>query len=85
MHRETGAGTVRGTSPLRRTEQTGLGKPDHYRRFARACLEMAEDARDRRVQALMIHMAQVWVRLAQEREAVHQVQEVERQTAAEQQ
>lgn len=84
MHRETGAGTVRGTSPLRRTEQTGLGKPDHYRRFARACLEMAEDARDRRVQALMIHMAQVWVRLAQEREAVHQ-EEAERQTAAEQQ
>jgi hypothetical protein len=32
----------------------------------------------------MIHMAQVWVRLAQEREAVHQ-EEAERQTAAEQQ
>jgi hypothetical protein len=30
---------------------------------------MADEATDRRVKAIMIHMAQVWVRLAQEHEA----------------
>lgn len=49
--------------------ETGLSKSEQYRRFARECLGMAEEASDRRVQALMIHMAQVWVRLAQQHEA----------------
>ena len=49
--------------------ETGLSKSEQYRRFARECLRMADEATDHRVQALMIHMAQVWVRLAQRHEA----------------
>lgn len=49
--------------------ETGLSKSEQYRRFARECLKMADEASDHRVQALMIHMAQVWVRLAQQHEA----------------
>jgi len=49
--------------------ETGLSKSEQYRRFARECLEMAEEATDRRVRALMIHMAQAWVGLAQRHEA----------------
>lgn len=48
--------------------ETGLSKSEEYRRFARECLQMADEATDRRVHAIMIHMAQVWVRLAQEYE-----------------
>lgn len=46
-----------------------MSKSEQYRRFARECLAMAHEATDRRVQALMCHMAQVWVRLAQDHEA----------------
>ena len=46
-----------------------MSKAERYRRFARECLDMANEATDHRVQALMIHMAQVWVRLAQQHEA----------------
>lgn len=49
-----------------------MTKSEQYRRFARECLEMADEAMDRRVQSLMIHMAEVWVRLAQKYEAPQQ-------------
>jgi len=52
------------------TGVTGLSKSEQYRRFARECLAMADEATDPRVQALMIHMAQVWVRLAQQHESL---------------
>jgi hypothetical protein len=51
--------------------KSDLSKSEQYRRFARECLEMADEASDRRAQALLIHMAQVWLRLAQEHEAEH--------------
>ena len=54
--------------------ETGLSKSEQYRRFARECLEMAHEATDRRVQTLMSHMAQVWVRLAQGHEADHRAE-----------
>ena len=59
---------------LRSTGVTRLSKSEEYRRFARECLAMADEAIDPRVQALMIHMAQVWVRLAQQHEALAEQQ-----------
>jgi hypothetical protein len=40
--------------------------PD-YRRYAQACLEMADATDDERTRALFIQMAQVWFRLAERR------------------
>jgi hypothetical protein len=42
-------------------------KSEQYRRFARACLEIARRAEDQQARASLIHMAQVWFRLAEER------------------
>jgi hypothetical protein len=64
----------RGETGLSKTDssKSDLSKSEQYRRFARECLEMADVATDRRAQTLLIHMAQVWLRLAQEHEAVHE-------------
>jgi hypothetical protein len=40
---------------------------EQYRRFAQACLELARNAQDERARASLLHMAQVWCRLAEER------------------
>ena len=37
-----------------------------YRRYAQACLEIAETVGDERTRAIFIQMAQVWFRLAEE-------------------
>jgi len=37
-----------------------------YRRLARACLELARRAEDERARPSLLHMAQVWFRLAEE-------------------
>jgi len=42
-------------------------KSDQYRRFAQECLLLARDAEDERARASLLHMAQVWFRLAEER------------------
>jgi hypothetical protein len=39
-----------------------------YRRFARECLEMAQNTEDEQTRAVLLHMAQVWLRLAEARE-----------------
>ena len=39
-----------------------------YRRFAQECFELARDADDKRTELLFLHMAQVWLRLAQDDE-----------------
>jgi hypothetical protein len=39
---------------------------EDYRRFAQECLEMAKTVQDERLRAVLIHMAQVWSRLAEE-------------------
>jgi hypothetical protein len=44
-----------------------VSKSEQYRRFAQACLEMARNAKDERARASLLHMAQVWFRLAEER------------------
>ena len=44
-----------------------MAKSEQYRRFAQACLSLARDAEDERARASLLHMAQVWFRLAEER------------------
>jgi hypothetical protein len=44
-----------------------MGKSEDYRRFARACLELARTTEDAQTRALMLQMAQIWQRLAQDR------------------
>jgi hypothetical protein len=51
-------------------------KSDQYRRFAQECLQLARDAEDERARASLLHMAQVWFRLAEE----HQNEAEEKQS-----
>jgi hypothetical protein len=46
-----------------------MGKPEEYRRYARECLELASGLRVHRARAALQHMAQVWLRLAQDEES----------------
>jgi hypothetical protein len=41
-----------------------MSKSGKYQRFAEECLEIASTAKDVRVKAALMHMAQVWFRLA---------------------
>jgi hypothetical protein len=43
-----------------------VARSEEYRRFAQECLVLARNAEDERAQALLLHMAQVWFRLAEE-------------------
>jgi hypothetical protein len=43
-----------------------MGRSAEYRRFAVRCLEIARAMRDERTRAVMLQMAQVWSRLADE-------------------
>lgn len=47
-------------------ESAELSKSEQYRRYARACVHMAGETTEQRVQAVLLHMAQVWLRLADE-------------------
>ena len=42
-------------------------RSDQYRRYAQECLLLARTAEDERARASLLHMAQVWFRLAEER------------------
>jgi hypothetical protein len=44
-----------------------VAKSEQYRRFAQECLLLARNAEDERARASLLHMAQVWCRLAEER------------------
>jgi hypothetical protein len=44
-----------------------MSRSKDYRRFAAACLEIAETTEDQQTRAVFIQMAQVWYRLAEER------------------
>jgi len=41
-----------------------MGRSDEYRRYAAECLEMASAVHDPKARATLLHMAQVWLRLA---------------------
>jgi hypothetical protein len=55
-----------------------VSRSEKYRRFAQACLEIAHRAEDQQARASLLHMAQVWFRLAEER-----VNEVDEKQSAE--
>ena len=44
-----------------------MRRPDEYRRFAAECLKMASDSENGRTRAIFLQMAQVWLRLADEK------------------
>jgi hypothetical protein len=44
-----------------------VDRSDHYRRFARECLEMARTSESEQTRVVLIQMAQVWFRLAEAR------------------
>jgi hypothetical protein len=43
-----------------------MDRSDQYRRFAQECLELARTARSEQSKAVLLQMAQVWNRLAEE-------------------
>jgi hypothetical protein len=47
--------------------RSSVPRSEEYRRFAHECLVLARDAEDERARASLLHMAQVWFRLAEER------------------
>jgi hypothetical protein len=47
----------------------GMGRSQEYRLFAARCLEVAHATADEQTRAVMLQMAQVWSRLADEIEA----------------
>ena len=42
-----------------------MGQPEEYRQYAAECLRLAHDFREPGARAVLHHMAQVWLRLAQ--------------------
>ena len=44
-----------------------MGRVDEYRRYARECLGMANASQDPQARATLLQMAQVWLRLADEK------------------
>jgi hypothetical protein len=52
---------------LRLGGRSCVPKSEQYRRLAQACLEIARNAEDQQARASLLHMAQVWFRLAEER------------------
>ena len=44
----------------------GMGRSQEYRRFAARCLKIARTTADEQTKAVMLQMAQVWSRLADE-------------------
>jgi hypothetical protein len=43
-----------------------VAKSEQYRRFAHECLLLARNAEDEQARASLLHMAEVWFRLAEE-------------------
>jgi hypothetical protein len=58
-------------------DRLSMGKAEEYQRFAAECMQLARTAKDGRAKAALLHMAEVWLRLA-----VNHVKETERQDAS---
>ncbi len=43
-----------------------MAKSEEYRRFAQECLDLSKTVKDERSRAVLIQMAQIWLRLAEE-------------------
>jgi hypothetical protein len=52
-----------------------MGNPDAYRRYASECLQMASAMNDPQSRAMLLQMAQVWLRLAGEKDPACNVTE----------
>ena len=52
-----------------------MGRFDEYRRYAAECLEMASALHDPKARATLLHMAQVWLRLAGQGKLEHAEEE----------
>jgi len=52
-----------------------MGRSEKYRRFAQECVEMARTVESPQTRAVLLHMAQVWFRLAEDR-IVHVAEKV---------
>jgi hypothetical protein len=52
--------------PLWWGRQSCVAKSEQYRHFAHKCLVLARNAEDERARASLLHMAKVWLRLADE-------------------
>jgi hypothetical protein len=46
-----------------------MGKSDEFRRYAAECLELASTFQSPEARAVLLQMAQVWIRLADRQEA----------------
>ena len=53
--------------PLRLGRRSCVPRSEQYRRYAQECLLLARHAQDEQARASLLHMAQVWCRLAEER------------------
>ena len=61
---------------LARPRGTRMSRAEKYQRFAEECTELAKTAKDKEARAVLLHMAQVWLRLA-----ANQTTETEREEA----
>jgi hypothetical protein len=52
-----------------------MGKPEEYRQYAEECLKLATGLHEPLAQAALRHMAQVWLRLAQDTEYPSRLQD----------
>lgn len=43
-----------------------MNKPDYYRQYALECLRLANDTHEPSMKAVLIDMAQAWIRLAEQ-------------------
>jgi hypothetical protein len=54
-----------------------MGSPVAYRRYATECLQMASTINDSQARVMLLQMAQVWLRLADEKDPACNVAEGE--------
>jgi hypothetical protein len=52
-----------------RVREYPMARSEMYRRFARACLELARSTAEPQTRALMLQMAQAWQQLAERAES----------------
>lgn len=58
--------TVLGSRSRNAAEATPVSRPDYYRQYAQECLRLANETHEPSTKAVLIDMAQVWIRLAEQ-------------------
>jgi hypothetical protein len=54
-----------------------MGVPDAYRRYAAECLRIARTCNDAQARGMLLQMAQVWLRIADEKDPTCSVAKIE--------